>query len=210
MIKSRALPDDFDTTQVLRSPFDTKPASEAFAPQRKYMTSNTDPTSLRMLLTPTDDDYIISPLSSTSANGNYFPAATRKGPESLPQSVGRTAMPERISELRRDSRSSLPFTRSSSFSEPSTQPPLFSADAHPTNGFPRPGVEPLAHPGIGYSRRVVDYGLPRPRSGMMVGYEHQRHWEGSVSPTESQDMPIHNNREVTGMDLCFAYHSSRF
>ena len=28
MLKSRALPDDFDTTQVLRTPFDHKPTSE--------------------------------------------------------------------------------------------------------------------------------------------------------------------------------------
>lgn len=189
MIKSRALPDDFDTTQVLRSPFDIKPASEAFAPQRSYITTNTDPNSLRMLPTPTDDDYVISPLSSTSTNGHYFPSVTpRKGLEGFPQSVSRTAMPERISELRRDNRDSLPFTRSSSFSESRTQPPLFSADAH-TSGFLQSGVDPLAHPGMAYARRVVDYGIPKPRSDMMVGYEHQRHLEGSISSTESHDAP---------------------
>ncbi|RJE27392.1 homeobox transcription factor [Aspergillus sclerotialis] len=200
MLKSRALPDGFDTTQVLRTPFDNKPTSEAFA-QRSYMASNTDPNSLKMLLTgglqrPSDDDYVVSPLSSTSANGNYFPSSTpHKGSESFPQSGSRVAVPERISELQRDNHN-LPFTKSSSFSEACAQPPLFPTEAHPSNGFSRSGVEPLTHPGIAYARRVVDYGAARPRSGMMVGYEHQRHLEGSVSPTESPDASMEHNGDA--------------
>lgn len=204
MLKSRALPDDFDTTRVLRSPFDSKPTSEAF-PQRSYMASNTDPNSLKMALTgglqrQNRDDYVISPLSSTSANANYFHSGThRKDSEGFPQSGTRTAIPERVSELQRDNHG-LPFTRSSSFSETCTQPPLFNTETHPSNGFSRTGAEPLAHPGIAYARRVVDYGAARPRSGMMVGYEHQRHLEGSVSPTESQDASMQHNGDTQGMD----------
>lgn len=200
MIKSRALPDDFDTTRVLRSPFDTKPTSESFPPPRSYITSNADP-SFRMLPTPTDEDYVISPLSSTSANGHCFPSATpRKGLEGFPQSFGRTAMPERISELQRDNPDSLPFSRPSSFSESCTQPPLFNAAAHQTTGFLRSGADPLAHPGMAYARRVVDYGMPKPHGGMIVGYENQRHLEGSVSPTESQDAPVHHRGDAPSMN----------
>lgn len=183
--------------------------------QRSYMASNTDPNSLKMLLTgglqrPGDDDYVVSPLSSTSANGNYFPSSTpHKGSESFPQSGSRAVVPERISELQRDNHN-LPFTRSSSFSEACTQAPLFPTEAHPSNSFSRSGAEPLTHPGIAYARRVMDYGAARPHGGMMVGYEHQRHLEGSVSPTESPDAPMQHNGDAQGMGSRPSYYSSGF
>jgi hypothetical protein len=198
VLKSRALPDDFDTTQVLRSPFDGKPATEApFASPGNYVASNSDPRSLRMLLTdglqrPSDDDYVISPLSSASTNGGPFSATPREESGSLSQPGNDTTMPDRVSELQRDGRGSLPFIRSSSFSEACTQPPPFNRGFHPSHGFPRAGPEPLAHPGIEYARRAMDYGVGAPRSGMMVSYD-QRHMESSVSPTEPQGAPMQHS-----------------
>lgn len=196
MLKSRALPDDFDTTQVLRSPFDGKPTSDAFASPGNYVPSNSDPNSLKMLLTdglqrPNEDDYIISPLSSASTNGNHFSNTPRKDSGSLSQ-PGNDNMPERVSELQRNGRGSLPYIRSSSFSEACTHPQSFNTGFHPSHGYPKPG-EPLTHPGIEYARRAMDYGGAR--GGMMVGYEHQRHMEDSVSPTDSQGAPMQHNSD---------------
>lgn len=187
-MKSRALPDDFDTTQVLRSPFDHKSGSEmAFPPGRHYVGPNSDPNALKMmtegLQRPNDDDYVISPLSSASTtNGSHFSSITpRKNSSSVPHSANDAGVPERIPELQRNDRS-FPFIRSSSFSEACAQPP-FNAPLAPSHGFPRPG-EQLAHPGIDYARRAMDYRLAGPR-GMMVGYD-QRHLDESVSPTDQE------------------------
>ncbi|KAF9892352.1 hypothetical protein FE257_002129 [Aspergillus nanangensis] len=174
MLKSRALPDDFDTTQVLRTPFDGK-------------TSETP-----MLLTDglqrlNDDEYVISPLSSTSTIGNGFSSAgPDRNMEAYPGAgaIAGRAPPGPMSTLQRNNRNAFPFPRSSSFSEPS-----YNTGLHFPGRFARPG-EPLGHAGLPYGRRPMDYGLNRPANGMVVGYEHQRQLEGSVSPTGPPDQPV--------------------
>jgi hypothetical protein len=192
MLKSRALPDDFDTTQVLRTPFDNKTLSETpVASPRNYMASSTDSNSLKMLLTDTlprinDDEYVVSPLSSTSATGNCFPSA---GPDRTPDHFSQhgvlgTRPAATLPELQRNIRGTFPFPRSSSFSEAS-----FNTGLHVPGRFSRPG-EPLNHPVLPYARRPMDYGIPRPANGMVVGYDHSRPMEGSVSPTGQQEHPM--------------------
>ncbi|PYI31109.1 hypothetical protein BP00DRAFT_183444 [Aspergillus indologenus CBS 114.80] len=177
ILKSRALPDDFDTTQVLRTPFDHRTTSEA-----------------PMLLTDgiprNDDDYVISPLSSASTT-NGFPSA---GPDRHFNDYTHTAaMANRgahtpLTDMNRHNRGTFPFPRSSSFSEAS-----FHNGLHYPGRYSRPGLEPLVHPSMAYSRRPVEYSLNRSANGMVVGYDQQRAIEGSVSPTGQPDQQAHYN-----------------
>ncbi|PYH97457.1 homeobox transcription factor [Aspergillus ellipticus CBS 707.79] len=193
ILKSRALPDDFDTTQVLRTPFDHKTPSEA-----------------PMLLTDglprlNDDDYVISPLSSASTTGNGFSsAAADRHFENYPQAGGIQARggPTPLSDLHRTNRSAFPFPRSSSFSETS-----YNSGLHFPGRFSRPGVESLGHPSMAYARRPVDYGLSRPANGLVVGYDQQRALEGSVSPTGPPDQPVQYNVDSHHQQI-HSYHPS--
>ncbi|KAE8338906.1 hypothetical protein BDV24DRAFT_165859 [Aspergillus arachidicola] len=194
MLKSRALPEDFDTTQVLRTPFDNKTASETPVPFPLYhMTSVLGANASKMLLTDglqrlNDDDYVISPLSSASTTtGSGFPstAADRNLEGYMPNgTLANRAAPTPVPDLQRHNRSAFPFSRSSSFSEPSFNPSL-----HFPGRYSRPG-EPVSHPGMPYGRRPVDYGINRPGTSMVVGYDGHRQLEGSVSPTGQTDQPI--------------------
>ncbi|KAL2836520.1 hypothetical protein BJY01DRAFT_221943 [Aspergillus pseudoustus] len=180
MLKSRALPDDFDTTQVLRTPFGSKTTSEAPG----LLTEG--------LPRLNDDDYVISPLSSASTSGPGFPSADR-GFESYQNRGAAATVPDL-----RSNRGTFPFPRSSSFSESS-----FNTGLQYPGRFARPGAETMGHPGIPYPRRPMDYTLNRPTNGMMVGYNHHRPLEGSVSPTGQPEQPM----PPYGMDNASQMHS---
>ncbi|KAB8231063.1 hypothetical protein BDV23DRAFT_174536 [Aspergillus alliaceus] len=205
MLKSRALPEDFDTTQVLRTPFDNKTSSETPVPSSlNRMASISGANSSKMLLTDglqrlNDDDYVISPLSSASTTtGNGFPSATAdRGLEGyLPNgTLASRAAPTPVHDLQRNNRSAFSFSRSSSFSESSFNPSL-----HFPGRYSRPS-EPLNHPGMPYGRRPMDYGINRPANGMVVGYDDHRQLEGSVSPTGQPDQPIPYNVDSHGQQL---------
>ncbi|EAU37689.1 predicted protein [Aspergillus terreus NIH2624] len=167
MLKSRALPDDFDTTQVLRTPFDGK------GPEAPMLLTDGLP---RL----NDDDYVISPLSSASTTGNGFSAGADRNLEGYAAGTVGRGPPGPMSTLQRN-RNAFPFPRSSSFSEPS-----YNTGLHFPGRFSRPG-EPLAHPGLPYGRRPMDY-MSRP--GMVVGYEQPRQMEGSVSPTGAPEQAM--------------------
>ncbi|KAL3460534.1 hypothetical protein BJX64DRAFT_182576 [Aspergillus heterothallicus] len=180
MLKSRALPDDFDTTQVLRTPFGSKATSEAPG----LLTEG--------LPRLNDDDYVISPLSSASTSGPGF-STTDRGFESYQNRGAAATVPDL-----RSSRVAFPFPRSSSFSESS-----FNNTLQYPGRFARPGAETIGHPGVPYPRRPIDYAMNRPTNGIMVGYNHHRPLEGSVSPTgqSEQQMPSY------GMDNASPMHS---
>ncbi|KAL4937406.1 hypothetical protein BDV06DRAFT_226995 [Aspergillus oleicola] len=191
MLKSRALPDDFDTTQVLRTPFGSRGPSEA-----GLLTEG--------LPRLTDDEYMISPLSSASTNGpGYPPTSSDRGFESY-QNRGAAAT---VPDLR--SNRTFPFPRSSSFSESS-----FNTGLQYPSRFARPG-EAMGHAGIQY-RRPMDYVMNRPGNGMMVGYDQHRPLEGSVSPNgqpetqlpygmDNASPQIHNYQSSLSMPAPKAY-----
>ncbi|KAL4915192.1 hypothetical protein BDW62DRAFT_131608 [Aspergillus aurantiobrunneus] len=161
MLKSRALPDDFDTTQVLRTPFGSKGSSEAPG----ILTEG--------LPRLNDDDYVISPLSSASTSGpGYASASSERGFENYQNRGAAATVPDL-----RSNRGAFSFSRSSSFSESS-----FNTGLQFPSRFSRPSAEAMGHPGIQY-RRPMDYVMNRPANGMMVGYNQSRTLEGSVSPT---------------------------
>ncbi|KAL4758464.1 homeobox domain-containing protein [Aspergillus foveolatus] len=179
MLKSRALPDDFDTTQVLRTPFGSKGPSEASG----LLTEG--------LPRLNDDDYVISPLSSASTSGpGYPPTSSDRGFENYQNRGAAATVPDL-----RSSRANFPFPRSSSFSEPS-----FNTSLQYPSRFSRPG-DAMGHPGISY-RRPMDYVMNRPANGMMVGYGQHRPLEGSVSPTGQQEAQL-----TYGMDNTNQIHN---
>ncbi|KAL4932291.1 homeobox domain-containing protein [Aspergillus undulatus] len=191
MLKSRALPDDFDTTQVLRTPFGSRGPSESGLLTEGLPRLN-------------DDEYGISPLSSASTNGPGYPTnSSDRGFESY-QNRGAAAT---VPDLR--SNRAFPFPRSSSFSESS-----FNTGLQFPSRFTRPG-DAMGHAGMQY-RRPMDYVMNRPGNGMMAGYDQHRPLEGSVSPNgqpESQ-MPygmdnaspqIHNYQSTLSMPAPKAY-----
>ncbi|KAL6231170.1 hypothetical protein BDW75DRAFT_233827 [Aspergillus navahoensis] len=179
MLKSRALPDGFDTTQVLRTPFGSKGPSEA-----------------SVLLTEglsrlNDDDYVISPLSSASTSGpGYPPTSSDRGFENYQNRGAAATVPDL-----RSNRSTFHFPRSSSFSEPS-----FNNSLQYPGRFSRPG-DAMGHPGIPY-RRPMDYVMNRPANSMMIGYSQHRPLEGSVSPTAQQEAQL-----PYGMDSTSQLHN---
>ncbi|RAL13665.1 homeobox domain-containing protein [Aspergillus homomorphus CBS 101889] len=191
ILKSRALPDDFDTTQVLRTPFDHRTTSEA-----------------PMLLTDgiprNDDDYVISPLSSASTTNGFAPTGSDRHFDNYAHSA---ALANRgahtpLTDMSRHNRGAFPFPRSSSFSESS-----FHNGLHYPGRFSRPGLEPLVHPSMAYGRRPMEYGISRPANGMVVGYDHQRAIEGSVSPIGQSDQPAHYSVDGHNQQA-HNYHSS--
>lgn len=190
MLKSRALPDDFDTTKVLRAPFEGKSTGHTpVVSPHDYGVPNPDFPTLRALRTdcfqrPNDEDYLVSPLSSASTAGTYMSSAGQGRSDGLPQSsmlFSRPAASASMSDLHRTIRSDYSITRSSSLSDASSQPPSF----HPGLSFPsRYGPHSNQH-GVPYVRPSIDYGVPRHPSSI-IPYEQHQPFEGSVSPTDSQ------------------------
>lgn len=194
MLKSRALPDDFDTTKVLRTPFESKSTGPTpVASPHDYGAPNPDFASLRALRTDcfqrrNEDDYLVSPLSSASTAGTYMSSAGRS--DGLPSSgmmFGRPAASASMSDLHRTIRNDYSITRSSSLSDASSHPPSFHHSMQMHNRF-----APSSNPsGLPYMRQPhMDYGVPRHPGGMVAHYDQHQPFEGSVSPTDSQGAPM--------------------
>ncbi|KAJ5964522.1 Homeodomain [Penicillium vulpinum] len=191
MLKSRALPDDFDTTKVLRTPFEGKQsgATPVASPQG-YAAPNPDFGTLRTLRTdcyprPNEDEYLVSPLSSASTAGTYMSSTGRN--DSLPQSnmMFRPAASASMSDLHRTIRNDYPITRSSSLSDASAHPSAY-AGYHMHNRFAGPQPN---QPGLPYMRRPMEYAIPR-HPGNLGPYDQHQSFEGSVSPTDTQNPHI--------------------
>jgi hypothetical protein len=194
MLKSRALPDDFDTTKVLRTPFENKSNGQTpVASPHEYGAPNPDFASLRALRTdclqrPNEDDYLVSPLSSASTAGTYMSSAGRS--DGLPSSglmFGRPAASASMSDLHRTIRNDYSITRSSSLSDASSHPSSFHHSMQLHNRYGPPSTTP----GVPYMRQPhMDYGIPRHPGGMLAHYEQNQPFEGSVSPTNSHGAPM--------------------
>ncbi|KAJ5895371.1 hypothetical protein N7495_007062 [Penicillium taxi] len=167
MLKSRALPDDFDTTKVLRTPFESKSHSQpSIVSPLEYGASNSDFTS-RTLRTdcyqrPNEEDYL-GRGDGLSPPGLVF---------------GRPSASVSLTDLNRTLRSDYSITRSSSVSDGSPHPSSYQAYSMP-NRY----ILPYVRPGI-------DYTVPRSQPGMMPGYEQSQSFDGSVSPTDTRGVQI--------------------
>ncbi|KAJ5604984.1 hypothetical protein N7510_010138 [Penicillium lagena] len=189
MLKSRALPDDFDTTKVLRTPFEGNSAGGTpVASPQTYGVPNPDFGGLRTLRTdcvprPNEDEYLISPLSSASTAGTYMSSRTDLSQSSM--IFSRPSASASMSELHRTIRTDYPAARSSSLSDAAAHPSPFHSSYQLHNRFSAAGAQAPGHPAIPYARRPMDYGMPRHPGGMPSAYD-QPSFEGSVSPTDSQ------------------------
>jgi hypothetical protein len=174
MLKSRALPDDFDTTKVLRTPFEGKSSGVTpVASPQGYAAPNPDFGALRTLRTErfprsNEDEYLVSPLSSASTAGPYM-SSTGQG------QIFRPAASASMSDLHRTVRNDYSITRSNSLSDASAHPPYAGYGMH--NRFAGQPGQPVP-----YMSRPMEYAVPRHPG--MPGYDQS--FEGSVSPTDSQ------------------------
>lgn len=209
MLKSRALPDDFDTTKVLRTPFENKSNGQTpVASPHEYGAPNPDFASLRALRTdcfqrPNEDDYLVSPLSSASTAGTYMSSAGRS--DGLPSSglmFGRPAASASMSDLHRTIRNDYSITRSSSLSDASSHPSSFHHSMQLHNRYGPPSNTP----GVPYMRQPhMDYGIPRHPGGMVAHYEQNQPFEGSVSPTNSHGAPMPYEMSSISRPPCRAF-----
>jgi len=188
MLKSRALPDNFDTTRVLRTPFGCRFTGQTpVASPQGYSAPTRDFAALRGLRTdffqrPNEDDYLVSPLSTASTSRIHMSSSVQGRNTGLPQSnmvFGRPVASVSMSDLHRTIRSDYSITRSSSMSESSTKPPSF----HPSKQLPS-RYDALNQPSLPYGRQP--YGVPQHPSGMVSAYDQHQSFEGSVSPTDLQ------------------------
>ncbi|KAJ5096194.1 hypothetical protein NUU61_005550 [Penicillium alfredii] len=195
MIKSRALPDDFDTTKVLRTPFEGKSIGETggVSPQ-EYAAPNVDFAAPRALRTDgfprqSEDEYLASPLSSTSTTGTYMSSHGQGRSDNAPTSsmiFSRPAASASMSDLQRTMRNDYPITRSSSVSDTSAQPLSFHHGLSMHNRFT--GAQ-ANQANMSYFRRPVDYAVPR-HPGIIQPYDQRQSFEDSVSQTDTQGTPV--------------------
>jgi hypothetical protein len=200
MLKSRALPDDFDTTKVLRTPFEGKSTGVTpVASPQGYAAPNPDFGALRTLRTecfprPNEEEYLVSPLSSASTAGTYMSSNAGRN-DGLNQSnmMFRPAASASMNDLHRTIRNDYPVTRSSSLSDASAHPSPYAYQM--PNRFAGPQAN---QPGLPYMRRPMDYSMPR-HPGMAAPYDQHQTFEGSVSPTDSQGQPMTYDMHNLGM-----------
>lgn len=186
MLKSRTLPEDFDKTKVLRTPFESRSNGQTpIASPHSFGAPNPDFAALRALRTdffhrPSDEEYLVSPLSSATTAGTYMSSAGRN--ECLPASnlmFGRTAASASMSDLHRTMRSDYSIARSSSLSEASGPPHALNSGVQLHNRY-------SGQSGMPYMRQPMEYGVSRAPNGMVAGYDQHQQLEDSVSPTDSQ------------------------
>ena len=192
MMKSRALPDDFDMTQALHSPFGSvpQPFSTPLASPASYASSFPDggimrPLMIEGLRRQSEDDVTISPLSMNSAYGSFYtPPGSVPPSENLspisPVSERSTIMSNSISQ-NTSPRSTNPFIRSSSF----------STTFHPHSHIPRLQIhdrisrtraESLASPlrsSMSYNGNALDYGTTQASNAEVSSQ--QNSWEAPKS-----------------------------
>jgi hypothetical protein len=188
MLKSRALPEDFDMAQVLYSPYGSQPPPGApLASPSSYFPSH-EAGALRPLVIdnikrPSDDDYVTSPLSPGSAYGNCF-GPTGAGPTSndsispVSTASDRAALFTSLSNSQASGqRTSNPFTRSSSFSASyprAHHPQIPRLQLH--DRVSRSRAESLGSPlrtSISYSGNPLDYGEGLSPTGMNIPFSGQ-------------------------------------
>lgn len=202
MLKSRSLPEDFDMTQVLYSPYGSQPPPGApLASPNNFFSNHPEAGALRPLVIENmkrsvDDDYVSSPLSPSSTYGNCFApsgtgATSNDNISPVSAASDRAAFFASLSNSQTSSpRTSNPFTRSSSFSAAyprANHPQIPRLQLH--DRVSRSRAESLGSPlrtSISYTGNPLDYGDGLSSSGMNIPYSSQ-HGLGSPVPQSPLD-----------------------
>ncbi|PGH13567.1 hypothetical protein AJ79_03560 [Helicocarpus griseus UAMH5409] len=188
MLKSRALPDDFDMAQALHSPYGSRPqSSSTITSPGGYFNSHQEgeilsPLMIDSIRRSSDEEYVTSPLSATSGYGGYFPSPTSapapgSEPEMSPITTGtdRAALYTSIPNPQVSaSRHMNLFTRSSSFSNSyshTSHPHVPRLQLHDSDTRSRAGSlgSPL-RTSISYAQATLDYGAPESALGLSMPY----------------------------------------
>ena len=207
MMKSRALPDDFDMTQTLHTPFGIipQPYSTPLASPASYVTTFADNGALRPLMIDglrrqSEDEGTISPISMSSNFGNFY---------TPPASIAASEAMSPISPIERGTFANLqlaqatsprranPFMRSSSFSSNVHSTPSHIPRLQLHERVARTRAESLASPlrsSMSYTGSALNYG-----SGYGSSHEPSSasHSQATLSPWEPPK----------GSALDISYHS---
>ncbi|OKP12098.1 hypothetical protein PENSUB_2357 [Penicillium subrubescens] len=200
MLKSRAVPDDFDTTKVLCTPFESKSMHQTpvVSPQ-DYGVPNPELGTLRTLCTdcflrPNEDDYLVSTVSSTLNARTCMSYAGRSGGLHSPgMIVGRSAASASMSDLHRRSRNDSVIATSSSLPDVSSQPSSVRPEMQVHGNF-GPNLDPSGLPNM----RSMDYWMPWHPGGIKAPYGS---FKSSVWPTDPQEMQTAHAMSNTGWFL---------
>ncbi|KAK2794168.1 hypothetical protein FQN52_009250 [Onygenales sp. PD_12] len=217
MLKSRALPDDFDMAQALHSPYGSRPqSSSTLTSPDGYFSSHADgdiltPLAIDTIRRSSDEEYITSPLSATSGYGGYFPSPTSapapcSEPEMSPITTAgdRAALYTSISNPQTSApRHMNMFSRSSSFSNSyshTSHPHIPRLQLHDRDARSRAGSlgSPLR---VSYTSAALDYGAPDPTTlGLGMSYGGQS-YDSPVSQTsmESKGEPYGLSQPTSGL-----------
>ena len=179
MLKSRALPDDFDMAQALHSPYGNcpNPADAPLPSPVDYSRQETDllpgsPMTADGFKTY-DDEYVTSPLSATSAWHGYFSGhsvnATR--PDMSPTHPSQTSSPVQAN----------PYMRPCSFPNASQPLPPPLQSIHFADGPARPRTVSLnsPHPYGSYTSAPLSHSAPSPPSSQRKDSDPSFHSQSS-------------------------------
>lgn len=171
---------------------------------RNFMSPNNNNNnngSLKMLLTdglprPHDGEYVVSPLGSAPAY--ITPSTPDRNPEQFPQSaalLNRAPLSAPIANFQRNGQEPYSFPRSNSCSEPyAHHAPLL----HQHERYPSVNSDSLAHTVIPQGQRPVDYGISRPSSTVVGGYDGRQQQESPISPAGPGNAPVHYGIQSPG------------
>ena len=201
VLKSRALPEDFDMTQALHSPYGDQPGiGTPLASPVSYVAPYHDGTIMRPLMMEglrrqSEDETTTSPMSMSSVYGNFYTppgsvvASDNVSPVSTTSDRPWNAVP---GSLNTSPRNSNPFTRSSSFSTAYHHPQIPRLQLQ--DRVSRSRAESLGSPlrsSMSYTGNALGYGAAQPPNLVPSSYDsrpvmetHNRshHQEHSVAP----------------------------
>jgi hypothetical protein len=182
MLKSRALPEDFDMTQALHSPYGGQQAiGTPLASPGSYLPYGEGgivrPLMGEGIRRPSEDESTISPVSMGSAYGNYFtPPGSAPGSENL-SPISTTSDRTHFSTVPQcqtpSPRNTNPFMRSSSFST-AYHPNHHTSRLQMHDRMVRNRAESLASPlrsSMSYSGNALNYGENQHAAAVPPAYD---------------------------------------
>jgi hypothetical protein len=198
MLKSRALPDDFDMTRVLHHPFSTRSATEmSFRSPRSYPApygtgEMLKPLAVNGIKRDGEDEYVPSPASTTSY-GNYTPSPTSCPPsENLSSTAtNQTAIPTSkptLHSVNHSNVSTLARSHSLSGRHPHSWQSISGIHSQDPGGRTRAESLGARHQtSMSYPGSTFHSALPRSSDGMVFNYENLPLLQDPIPPAESEN-----------------------
>jgi hypothetical protein len=212
MLKSRALPDDFDMAQALHSPYGSRPTSSSttLTSPGPYFPAHTSGDPLAPLVidnmeTFGDDEYVTSPLSETSPYGTLF-TSSHPGPEPDTSPISTRCDSATLFTPLPTPQASNPrnmnlFTRSSSLSSSYTlaaHPQIPRLQSHEGRNRVQAGsLTSTLRDRISYSGSAVDYGDAELPVGLNIFSGRSFHGPAPQMPVKAEEYGmVHYSKSI--------------